>query len=172
MDDITRTTRTVGKKLPELMRNQATADSLWDFCLKHYADQEVQQACLKIQEKYNGNINLLLFFAWVEDAGFTFDIETVVALRTAIHESEGLIRRYRIMRRDLKSQINAQSYNKMLNYELSLEKFQQYEIISCANTQKWNKSGSSAVILYCELLDKYAKDHYCAIMKGLRTFAH
>ena len=170
MDVATGTTRENGSGITEPLKKQATADGLWHFCLHHSSNPEVQQACIALQEEFGGNINLVMFLAWIEHAGYSLDLEAVMNLKSFIHESDGLIRRYRLMRRDLKSQLQSASYNKTLNFEISLEKFQQYEIIRCANDQAWTKTASSSVMLYCELLDRKARALYPYLMKGLRGF--
>lgn len=170
MDVATGTTRENGSGISEPLKKQATADGLWHFCLHHSSNPEVQQACIALQEEFSGNINLVMFLAWMEHAGFSLDLEAVVTLKTVIHESDGLIRRYRLMRRELKPQLTNASYNKTLNFEISLEKFQQHEIVRCANEQNWTKTAPSAVMLYCELLDRKARSLYPYLMKGLRGF--
>ena len=171
MDGTARTTRDHGGGISYPLIQQASADALWHFCIHHYAHVEVQKSCMTLQNEFNGNINVVLLLAWLENAGFCLDYHAVLGLRNAVNETEGLLRRYRIMRRELKPQLSEIAYRKMLNYELSLEKFQQVELVRYVNQQPWHQQGSSSVSFYCAVLDKKAKALYPSLMKGLNRFS-
>ncbi|MDD1795900.1 TIGR02444 family protein [Enterovibrio makurazakiensis] len=169
MDGSSRTTGSDGSGVPKPIKNNATANGLWQFCLHHYGKQEVKHASLKLQDTFKGNVNLVLLLAWLEDAGFMLSAHSLAALRQSLTHSETLLTRYRLMRRELKPQLSRGAYQKMLNYELTLEKFQQQELLTCINQQPWLDTGPSAVELYCEQLDIAARYLYPTLMKGLST---
>ncbi|MDD1782148.1 TIGR02444 family protein [Enterovibrio sp. ZSDZ35] len=171
MDGSAGTTGSHGSRVPRPIKNNATADGLWQFCLQHYGQQEVKHACLKLQDQFKGNVNLALLFAWIEDAGFTLSLPSQSALRKAMSHSETLLSRYRLMRRELKPQLSRGAYQKMLNYELTLEKFQQQELLTCVNQLEWEEYGPSALENYCAHLDSGARYLYPTLMKGLHTIS-
>lgn len=41
----------------------------WDFSCGYYAQQSVKQACLKLQDQYQANINILLLCLWHAKSG-------------------------------------------------------------------------------------------------------
>lgn len=43
--------------------------SLWEYCLRVYADKAVSQACLAAQDTHNLDVCLLLYLAWLADRG-------------------------------------------------------------------------------------------------------
>ncbi|WP_198928357.1 TIGR02444 family protein [Enterovibrio norvegicus] len=167
MDGSSGTTGRDGRGTPKPLKNNATADGLWQFCLQHYSQQEVKHACLKLQDQFKGNVNLALLLAWLEDAGFSLTNTSLAALRQSITQSETLLGRYRLMRRDLKPQLSRGAYQKMLNYELTLEKFQQQVLLACINQQPWRENGPSALEMYCGQLDPAARYLYPTLTKGL-----
>ncbi|MEI8609300.1 TIGR02444 family protein [Enterovibrio sp. Hal110] len=169
MDGTSGTTGGNGSGVPSPLKQAATPDGLWQFCLHHYSKQEVKHASLKLQDSFKGNVNLALLLVWLEDAGFTLSAYSLAALRQSLTHSETLLTRYRLMRRDLKPQLSRGAYQKMLNYELTLEKFQQQELLACINQQPWLDEGPSTVELYCEQLDIAARYLYPTLMKGLNT---
>ncbi len=62
----------------------------------------------------------------------------MLALEHCIKKTEPLLRRYRLLRRDIKDQLTKGAYQKVLNFELGLEKIQQQDLIECLNTQTWH----------------------------------
>ncbi|KXF82804.1 TIGR02444 family protein [Enterovibrio coralii] len=171
MDGSAGTTGRDGSRVPRPIKNNATADGLWQFCLHHYGQQEVKHACLKLQDQFKGNVNLALLLAWIEDAGFSLSPHSLSALRKTMAQSETLLSRYRLMRRDLKPQLSRGAYQKMLNYELTLEKFQQQELITCLNQLDWEETGPPALESYCTQLDTAARYLYPTLMKGLHRLS-
>lgn len=167
MDGAARKIGVVGNCIPRPLKENATANGLWQFCLDHFDRKEVRLACQKLQDDFKGNANLALMLAWLEDAGFSISAFSLAVLRQTLNQSEPLLRRYRLMRRDMKDQINHSAYQKMLNYELMLEKYQQQELLNCINQQKWSEEGPSALQMYCKQLHPTASELYSGFMKGL-----
>lgn len=171
MDGAARRIGATRNSVPRPLKENATANGLWQFCLHHHDKHDVVQACQKLQEQYKGNANLALLLAWLEDAGFSISAFSLAVMRQAVNQSEPLLRRYRLMRREMKPQINHSLYQQMLNYELMLEKYQQQELLACINQQKWLENGPSALNMYCKQLHPTATALYCGLMKNLRTFS-
>lgn len=169
MDGSSGTTGANGGGVSKPLKQKATADGLWQFCLHHYGQQEVKHACLKLQDQCKGSVNLALLLVWLEDAGFTLSAPSLSALRHSLVQSETLISRYRLMRRELKPQLSRGAYQKMLNYELTLEKFQQQTLITCVNQLPWEEHTSSALAAYCSQLEGDGRHLYPTLMKGLHT---
>lgn len=171
MDGAARRIGALGSGVSRPLKENATANGLWQFCLHHYDKQDVLHACQKLQEQFKGNANLAMLLAWLEDAGFSLSAFSLAVLRQTLNQSEPLLRRYRLMRREMKPQINHSIYQKMLNYELMLEKYQQQELLITINQQKWIDTSPSALQMYCKQLHPTATALYPCLMKNLRTFS-
>lgn len=167
MDGTTATTRRHGKRFPSPILNEANTDDFWKFCLYHYNKPEVQQACVKLQEEFKGNVNLALLLAWLESEQYFLSLNTISALTQCIKESEPIVRRFRLLRREIKPQLTQGAYQKVLNYELQLEKFQQHDLIVCVNQHSWLTEGGSCLLRYCERLDPSGPELYPALMSRL-----
>ncbi|ODA30176.1 TIGR02444 family protein [Veronia pacifica] len=146
--------------MPKPLIQQATAEGLWQFSLAHYSHNDVKQACLKLQDDYQGNVNLALMLVWLEFSGFSFSDDSLNILRQAIADSEMLLRRYRYMRRELKSELSHANYQKLLNFELMLEKKQQQDLVSTVNQLPWLTDGPSTLRHYCLQLSASAVTLY------------
>lgn len=161
MDGATRSARSPGGDIqPTLTPGMANAADLWQFCLHHYAKQEVKQACLKLQDEHQGNVNLALLLAWIESHGYGLSPESLTQLKHALSRSEHLLIAYRHLRRDLKPRVGTGQYKKMLNFELSLEKFQQQDLIEVLNRQSWLTQAASPLAYYCRQLSPSARNLY------------
>jgi uncharacterized protein (TIGR02444 family) len=146
-----------------LIPGRANAADLWQFCLQHYGKQDVKQACLKLQDQHQGNVNLALLLAWLESHGYGLAPESLSQLKQSLSRSEHLLIAYRNLRRDIKPRVGAGQYKKMLNFELSLEKFQQQDLIHALNQQTWLTESPSPLAYYCRQLSPSAKLLYPAL---------
>ena len=59
-------------------RNSASTSTLWDFALALYAQPQVPDTCLQLQDEYNANVCLVLAMCWLDarqyalsDSGFS-----------------------------------------------------------------------------------------------------
>lgn len=59
-------------------RNSACTSTLWDFALALYAQPQVPDSCLQLQDEYNANVCLVLAMCWLDarqyplsDSGFS-----------------------------------------------------------------------------------------------------
>ena len=103
--------------------------SLWTFATRVYSQTDVEMLSLEFQEKYNANVNILLWTVWLQQTNIRVSkevIDDVIATVDAI--SHVTVNRLRRLRRDIKSlgtftKVQAQMINKqILNAELAIEK--------------------------------------------------
>jgi len=103
--------------------------SLWDFATGVYRNSEVEHQSLSLQDKYNANVNILLWAAWLKEVDISLSrdvLEDVVATVDAV--SQVTVNRLRSVRRDIKevgsfTRVQSQMINKLiLNAELAIEK--------------------------------------------------
>lgn len=167
MDGTTRTTGEHAGGLSKPLNNKATTDDFWKFCLQHHNKPEVQQACLALQEIHKGNINIALLLAWLEYSEYSLSKNSLAALRQSTKRTEPLLRRYRLLRREIKPQLTKGAYQKMLNFELALEKNQQQDLIECLNRQTWHPIEDSTLQYYCKHLDPDAQLLYPQLISRL-----
>ncbi len=167
MDGTTRATREHGRGISKPTINKVTTDDFWKFCLQHYNKPEVQKSCMQLQENYKGNVNIALTLAWLEFGGFSLSTPSVLALQNSVKKTEQLLRRYRLLRREIKNQLSKGAYQKVLNFELALEKEQQKDLIDCLNCQTWHNEKSPILELYCKRLHPDAIALYPAIISRL-----
>ncbi len=117
----------------EHVRISLTLERLWQFSLQYYSVREVKEACLNLQNHYNGNVNLLLLLKWLDEQQVAFqehDWQTVIE---CIGRSETLLHSYRELRRKFKFSIPDTLYREALQFELQLEKQQQSDLVDCVN---------------------------------------
>lgn len=164
MDGTSRRTRNNGGAITKPLAN---ADDFWKFCLQHYNKPEVQKACMALQENYKGNVNIALILAWLEFGGFSLSNSSVLALEHSLKKTEPLLRRYRLLRRDIKDQLSKGAYQKVLNFELALEKTQQQDLIECLNAQTWHPDTNKALEDYFKNLHPDAIALYPDIISRL-----
>ncbi|OOE74115.1 TIGR02444 family protein [Salinivibrio sp. ML290] len=164
MDGATRRAGSPGGDIhSKLTPGMANPADLWQFCLHHYGKPEVKQACLKLQDEHQGNVNLALLLAWIEQHGYGLAPESLSQLKHALSRSEHLLIAYRHLRRDLKPRVGSGQYKKMLNFELSLEKFQQQDLVEALNRQTWLTDTASPLAYYCRQLSPSARNLYTSL---------
>ncbi|UTV27977.1 TIGR02444 family protein [Photobacterium atrarenae] len=101
----------------------------WPFCLAHYVRPGVEPACLTLQERYRGNVNLALLLHWLDTQAQALPEHGQDQLCQALSETESLLTPYRAMRRALKPQLDRPGYQQLLDFELTLEKRQQQALL-------------------------------------------
>ncbi len=137
----------------EHVRISLTLERLWQFSLQYYSVREVKEACLSLQNHYNGNVNLLLLLKWLDEQQVAFqenDWQTVIE---CISRSETLLHSYRELRRKFKLSIPDTLYREALQFELQLEKQQQSDLVDCVNSLNLiNNNGTPLTQRYCRQL--------------------
>lgn len=105
----------------------------WQFSLSHYAQAGVQSACLCLQNRYQGNVNLALLLHWLDCQHQSLSDYCRQQLITCLGPSDNLLQQYRTMRDQLKPQLGEAGYKQLLAFELKLEKGQQQALIAQLN---------------------------------------
>jgi uncharacterized protein (TIGR02444 family) len=78
----------------------------WDFSLKFYGREGVASACLELQDKFNADVNILLYCCWVAAAGAEeMEPAELAEIIAAIEPWQlGVVQRLRQIRRDMKQE--------------------------------------------------------------------
>ncbi|MDO6706206.1 TIGR02444 family protein [Photobacterium sp. 1_MG-2023] len=111
------------------------ADQFWRFCLQHYSQAGVSDACLALQDRFTGNVNLALLLHWLDTQQFALSTTEMRQLEQTLSATDTQLSAYRRLRRALKPQLDAAGYQQMLDFELLLEQNQQEDLIQCLNQQ-------------------------------------
>lgn len=111
------------------------ADLFWRFCLQHYSLEGVSQACLQLQDEFQGNVNLALLLHWLDTQQYALSATEIRQLEQALAATETQLTAYRQLRRNLKPQLDSAGYQQMIDFELMLEQNQQQDLIRCLNHQ-------------------------------------
>lgn len=107
------------------------ADEFWDFSCQLYADEGVASACLHVQDALDLNVNMILFCFYADTQGCYFSKAEYAACHQAIHSHAQALEQHREKRKGLKG---TASYEAMLEQELSMEKYQQEQIVTYFNS--------------------------------------
>ncbi|HEX7762612.1 MAG TPA: TIGR02444 family protein [Cellvibrio sp.] len=124
-------------------------DSLWDFSLALYAQPEVADTCLRLQDEQGINVNLLLWCVWLECKGLALD-------DAHLHEAQRRIRGWdqhyvvplRHLRRRMKAEFGTQDAavetvrKHIQQAELAAEKELQMRLQRV--TQHWLEQGNAS----------------------------
>lgn len=117
--------------IPTHAHSSLTLGGLWQFSLDYYAVNEVKEACLCLQNQFQGNVNLLLLLKWLDEQQLSINDSEWPHLLACLSHSESLVHSFRELRRKLKSHLSETLYREALQFELRLEKQQQAELIAC-----------------------------------------
>ena len=135
--------------------HKLTPDLFWQHSLHIYAQPGVAKACLALQDDYQVNVNLLLFYHWC----FTVKQPVPQALQNALNEAiaatDPAIQNHRIKRRAAKGSID---YEALKQQELELEAAQQAELVTTYQTKGSESlnapfNDSDPLVLMIEWLD-------------------
>ncbi|MDG6097536.1 TIGR02444 family protein [Alteromonas sp. ZYF713] len=114
-------------KTPMTSAPELTPELFWQHSLQHYAQPGVADACLALQDNYQVNVNLLLFYHWC----YTVNQPVTPALREALEEAvattDPAIQQHRVRRRAAKG---SSDYDALKQQELELEAAQQAELVA------------------------------------------
>ena len=137
----------------EHVRISLTLERLWQFSLQYYSVREVKEACLHLQNHYNGNVNLLLLLKWLDEQQVAFHEQDWQTVIDCIGRSETLLHSYRELRRKLKATLPDTLYREALQFELQLEKQQQSDLVDCINSLTlMNNKDAPLTQRYCRQL--------------------
>ena len=145
-------------KTPMTSAPELTPELFWQHSLQHYTQPGVAEACLALQDHYQVNVNLLLFYHWC----FTINQPVSQALREALEEAvattDPAIRNHRIRRRAAKG---SKVYKALKQQELELEAAQQAELVAAYQKTKAIKGSESLNGMFND------SDPLVCIIKGL-----
>lgn len=113
-------------------------NALWQYTLLVYSQPPVQTLCLKLQEEYEADVNMLLCGCWLGKRGIVWTPGQVAELK-ALNErfrSEYILTA-RALRRKLKAEAPDKVYQEAKRFELSLERWQQDEMF-----RYWQDAGN------------------------------
>lgn len=113
---------------PDTLTDQTQA--FWEFALTHYARPGVEQACLCLQDSYQGNVNLALLLHWLDTQAQALPADALPALLAALTDTDALLSHFRQLRRELKPGLAPAAYRKLLDFELALEKRQHRDLLA------------------------------------------
>ncbi|WP_371194329.1 TIGR02444 family protein [Glaciecola sp. SC05] len=108
-------------------------DALWDYSLSVYKYDEVKSACLALQDGLQINVNIVLSMMYLSQHERMYNFDDIQRIEEAIEASDKRLWRHRAKRRGIKT-VDLTLYKKALEEELALEKSQQAEIVTFANT--------------------------------------
>lgn len=117
-------------KTPMTSAPELTPELFWQHSLQHYAQPGVADACLALQDNYQVNVNLLLFYHWCYTVNQPVTPAVREALEEAVATTDPAIQQHRIRRRAAKGSNN---YEALKQQELELEAAQQAELIAAFN---------------------------------------
>ncbi|MBR9790293.1 MAG: TIGR02444 family protein [Gammaproteobacteria bacterium] len=116
---------------------ELSPELFWQHSLQHYAQPGVADACLALQDNYQVNVNLLLFYHWC----YTVNQPVTPALREALEEAvattDSAIQQHRVRRRAAKG---SSDYEALKQQELELEATQQEELVATYQKIKGSES--------------------------------
>ncbi|MCG7496945.1 TIGR02444 family protein [Vibrio sp. Of7-15] len=128
-------------------------DDFWQFSLNHYRKKGVQEACLTLQDTYQGNVNLALLLIWLDEHTISITASNISTLIDALAPSQTLIQPYRALRKQAKTYLPTELYQQHLQFELTLERQQQQDLINRLNQLPRSGANNSALLShYCQHL--------------------
>ena len=114
-------------KTPMTSAPELTSELFWQHSLQHYAKPGVADACLALQDTYQVNVNLLLFYHWCFAVNQPVSQALCNALDEAIARTDPAIQAHRKSRRAAKG---SSHYEALKQQELELEAAQQAELVT------------------------------------------
>ncbi len=137
----------------EHAKPRLTLERLWQFSLQYYSVREVKEACLRLQNSHNGNVNLLLLLKWLDEQQLTLTEADWPTVLECLNHSENLLHSFRDLRRRLKNHLPDTLYREALQFELQLEKQQQADLVECLNRLTLYPAHAIPLTLqYCKML--------------------
>ena len=127
-------------KTPMTSAPELTPELFWQHSLQHYAQPGVADACLALQDNYQVNVNLLLFYHWCFTVNQTLPRSLRKALDEAVATTDPAIQNHRIRRRAAKG---SKVYEALKQQELELEAAQQAELVAAYQKTKAIKGSES-----------------------------
>jgi uncharacterized protein (TIGR02444 family) len=121
-------------------------NDFWRFSLAIYAQDEVAQECLALQDALNVDVNLLLFCAWTGTRGVVLSKADIDAASDTVGAwQEKVVRPLRGVRRELRLLGNDQSFRpKVKEIELDAEQTEQATLFAYWQSIEKGRARTSA----------------------------
>lgn len=131
-------------------------DQYWSFSLAVYANRQVAQWCLGLQNQAGANVNILLLLWWLGEKEVSLNATQLNTLHeTAIAFDEQMLKPLRELRKKAKTRCAASLYQEIKKVELALEKHQQEELLTQLLINKSELTESSMV----HPLQSFSQEH-------------
>lgn len=120
----------------------------WQYSLKLYARDGVEPLCLRLQNHYSANVNLLLWAVWLAEQQVRLDSARLQQAQALIAPYQD---RYVEPLREMRNQLTSSSQQclrkKILAAELEAEKAVQDELYQCYISERWSEDLSREALL-------------------------
>ena len=127
-----------------------TAEDFWDFSIKVYGKNPIQNTCLQCQDHYGADVNLLLLGVYLDCRGISVSEATYAALlKVSNHWQAERLGPLRQQRRAAPK--GSEEYKRLLSEELETEKKEQAALMKALHEGQTNHSQPT------ELLHSYVK---------------
>lgn len=117
----------------------------WDFSLAYYAQPQVAECCLQLQDSHGANVNLMLWSLWLEQCRITLTAEKLTEAKARIQKWDtDYVQVLRQLRRSMKNEFYfdnlaaAEVREHIKTAELSAEKCEQEWLETLTN--RWRNS--------------------------------
>lgn len=135
----------------------------WNYSIQVYQIPEVEQACLKLQNSFQADVNLLLYCCWAGENKVQLTMDNIQQLIITAQPWQNIIQPLRDSRRLLKDEVTAldnsiaiETRNNLMEMELNAEHMAQLAIekildlssLSQDNNQAASHFASSNAALY------------------------
>lgn len=121
-------------KDPAFFSTDAKADALWAYCVDIYGHADVAAHCLRLQDSYGLDVNIILLLAWMNGCGWPRLMHQDVArlVRTSQLWQKEIIGPLRQLRQQIKGACQANApgiYESVKSSELEAERAEQIALI-------------------------------------------
>ncbi|WP_432459953.1 MULTISPECIES: TIGR02444 family protein [unclassified Agarivorans] len=129
---------------------QVIVDQFWRYSLQVYAAPEVKSLCLSLQNKYQCNVNLLLWLGFCKQQRWMVNLDY---LQRNIDDSEQKLKQFRDYRSVVKPLISQRQYDLLLQHELKLEQRQQQKLVISQQRYPGGQPAEQALSAYLEQVE-------------------
>lgn len=168
--------------MPETTRHRAESP-FWRFSLRFYARPKIAEACLTLQDRAGGDVNVLLFVLYLADHRIKLGAAEIARLDSAVAQwREAVVRPLRALRRSLKPGIEfipgpvSETFRAQIKrLELEAEQIEQHrleEFASSIGTPAGSRTeaAESNLALYCAKLTNAPQEPIQTILRGFADF--
>lgn len=127
------------------------ADVFWQFSLSRYGEPGVKEACLRLQDQYGLNVNMLLLCDFLYARQLSVSSEEMSELVRASVPTDETLAALRRHRKTLKL-TDPEKYKLALEDELQVEKQQQTDLINALDNCVPHSSDSHPIYLYLDVM--------------------